>query len=302
MEYVIQTRDLTKAYGGILAVSHVDINVKKGDIYGFIGKNGAGKTTFLRMILGLAAPTSGEIVLFESKDLGEQRNKIGSIIETPALFPFMTASENMEAQRRLVPGATKEDAVSLIKLVGLDNDKKKKVKNYSLGMKQRLGIALALLGKPEVLLLDEPDNGLDPMGIIEIRELILKLNKENGITILISSHILGELSKLATRYGIIDKGVLIKEFTNAEIDTGNNRFIRIKTAEQQKVIEILKQLTTSDKIIIRDQNTILLYDYVDRSAQVNRELALQGVCVEEISVQGEDLESFFVETMGGMKV
>ena len=199
MEYVIQTRDLTKAYGGILAVSHVDINVKKGDIYGFIGKNGAGKTTFLRMILGLAAPTSGEIVLFESKDLGEQRNKIGSIIETPALFPFMTASENMEAQRRLVPGATKEDAVSLIKLVGLDNDKKKKVKNYSLGMKQRLGIALALLGKPEVLLLDEPVNGLDPMGIIEIRELILKLNKENGITILISSHILGELSKLATR-------------------------------------------------------------------------------------------------------
>lgn len=217
MESVLKTAGLTKVYGGHQAVSNVNMNVQQGDIYGFIGRNGAGKTTLIRMVVGLAAPSTGSLELFGSTNLSEGRKRIGTVIESPAVFPHMTARQNLEVQGRMMGIKDKRVINDTLLTVGLDPQNKKKVKNFSLGMKQRLAIAIALVGSPDFLCLDEPINGLDPTGIIEIRELIRRLNQERGITVLISSHILGELSKLATRFGIIENGVLIHEFTSKEL-------------------------------------------------------------------------------------
>ena len=218
MDYVLQTYDLTKNFRNKPAVNKVNMNVKKGEIYGFIGKNGAGKTTLIRMVAGLAKPTEGSIKLFNSNNLDEQRVKTGTLIENPAIYPNLTAKQNLYYYCRLLgidPSATID---STLALVGLSDTGKKKAKNFSLGMKQRLAIAIALLGDPEFLMLDEPINGLDPSGIREVRELVLRLNKERNITILISSHILGELSKIATCYGIINNGILVDEFSKEELE------------------------------------------------------------------------------------
>lgn len=217
MESILKTTGLTKVYGGHQAVSNVSMNVHKGDIYGFIGRNGAGKTTLIRMAVGLAAPSAGSIELFGSSDLSKGRKRIGTVIESPAVFPHMTARQNLEVQCRMMGIKDKSVVNDTLLTVGLDPQDKKKARNFSLGMKQRLAIAIALIGSPDLLCLDEPINGLDPTGIIEIRELIQKLNEERGITVLISSHILGELSKLATRFGIIENGMLIQEFTAEEL-------------------------------------------------------------------------------------
>ena len=214
MEYVLQTNGLTKFFGRKAAVNGINLNVRKGDIYGFIGRNGAGKTTLIRLVAGLASPTKGTIKLFEEDDLASQRSKTGTMIENPAVFPHMTARQNFQYYSLLLgldPTTTVND---MLTLVGLQFTGKKKAKNFSLGMKQRLAIGISLLGDPEFLMLDEPINGLDPTGIKEIRELVLKLNQERNITILISSHILGELSKIANRYGVINNGVMVTEFTN----------------------------------------------------------------------------------------
>lgn len=216
MGIILKTNHLTKHYSHRTVVSDLSMTIHEGDIYGFIGKNGAGKTTLIRMIAGLAAPDDGDMLLFDSPDLLKGRAQIGTVIESPALYPGMTARQNMIVQSKLL-GADLSQIDPILLLVGLDDTGKKKVKQFSLGMRQRLAIALALIGKPKFLLLDEPTNGLDPEGIREIRELILKLNKELKITVLISSHILGELSKFATRYGIIHQGKLLEEFTEAEL-------------------------------------------------------------------------------------
>lgn len=216
MSVILRTNHVTKRYGSRPVVSDLSMTIHKGDIYGFIGKNGAGKTTLIRMITGLAAPSDGNMLLFGKPDLLEGRKKIGTVIESPAFYPGMTARENLTAQCRL-QGEDSAQVDEILALVGLDDTGKKKARNFSLGMRQRLAIAIALIGTPELLILDEPTNGLDPEGIKEIRELILKLNKEKDITVLISSHILGELSKFATRYGIIHQGRLIEEFTEDEL-------------------------------------------------------------------------------------
>lgn len=216
MSVILRTNHLTKHYGHHTAVHDLSMTIHQGDIYGFIGKNGAGKTTLIRIIAGLAAPDDGQILLFGKPDLLKGRKRIGTVIESPALYPGMTARENMIAQCKL-QNADLSQIEPILKLVGLHDTGKKKAKQFSLGMKQRLAIGLALIGNPEFLLLDEPTNGLDPEGIREIRELILKLNKDRKITVLISSHILGELSKLATRYGIIHEGRLLEEFTENEL-------------------------------------------------------------------------------------
>ncbi|WP_049727628.1 ABC transporter ATP-binding protein [Dorea sp. D27] len=216
MSVILRTNHVTKRYGSRPVVSDLSMTIHRGDIYGFIGKNGAGKTTLIRMITGLAAPSDGNMLLFGKPDLLEGRRKIGTVIESPAFYPGMTAQENLIAQCRL-QGEDPAQADEILALVGLDDTGRKKAKNFSLGMRQRLAIAIALIGSPELLILDEPTNGLDPEGIKEIRELILKLNKERDITVLISSHILGELSKFATRYGIIHQGRLIEEFTEDEL-------------------------------------------------------------------------------------
>ena len=221
MSYVLSTDNLTKVYHGFKAVNTINIHVEEGDIYGFIGRNGAGKTTTLKMISGLASPTSGSFSLFEVpfEELNAQKvfARVGNLIEEPGLYPDMTAFDNIYLKCICAGIKDKNYAMEILELVDLDRTGKKKVKGFSLGMRQRLGIALAMVGDPKLLILDEPINGLDPQGILEIRETILKLNKERKITFIISSHILGELSKMATRYGIIDKGRLLKELSAEEL-------------------------------------------------------------------------------------
>lgn len=225
-QVILKTNHLTKRYGHRAVVENLSMTIYKGDIYGFIGKNGAGKTTLIRMVTGLATPSDGSIRLFGSGSLLEGRRRIGTVIEAPAFYPGMTAYENIIAFSKLQGLHDFSHAEYLLELVGLSHTGKKKCRNFSLGMKQRLAIAIALIGDPELLILDEPTNGLDPEGMKEVRDLILKLNQEKGITVLVSSHILGELSKFATRYGIIHHGKLIDEFTEEDLwrrCTGNGR-------------------------------------------------------------------------------
>jgi ABC-2 type transport system ATP-binding protein len=217
-EFVVQTKDLCKTFAGKNAVNHVNITIRRGDIYGFIGENGAGKTTFMRMLCGLAKPSGGVIRLFEREDLEKQRRRIGCTIENPALYPAMTAAENLEVYRILLGLPDKNIVPELLDFVGLAASGKKKTKDFSMGMKQRLMIAVAMIGNPEFLVLDEPMNGLDPMGIKEVRDLLLRLNKEKKLTILISSHILDELSRMVTCYGVIHQGNLIDEFSAEELE------------------------------------------------------------------------------------
>jgi ABC-2 type transport system ATP-binding protein len=222
MEYVLQTHGLTKQYKHFQALSGLSMHVPKGAIYGFVGKNGAGKTTLIRLICGLQEPTAGDFTLYgiqnSTRDIVKSRRRMGAVVETPSIYLDMTAEENLKQQYLILGLPSYEGIQELLKLVGLENTGRKKAKHFSLGMKQRLGIAVALCGDPDFLVLDEPVNGLDPQGIVEIRELILKLNRERQITVLISSHILDELSKLATHYGIIDGGHMVKELSAEELD------------------------------------------------------------------------------------
>ncbi|WP_310603281.1 ABC transporter ATP-binding protein [Anaerosporobacter sp.] len=298
MDYILQTNNLTKIYSKKSVVSNVNMNIKRGDIYGFIGKNGAGKTTLIRMVVGLALPTQGDVELFGSTELNVQRKRIGTTIENPALYPNMTARENLEYYVRLY-GVPEKDAIDeMLKLVGLEDTGKKKSKNFSLGMKQRLAIAIALLGNPDFLLLDEPMNGLDPFGIKEMRELLLELNKK-GITILISSHILGELSKIATRYGIINNGVLVDEFTKDELAERCRRCIKIKVDDTQRATTIIEEKFGTTEFDVLPDNIIRIFSHVDKVSEVNRQLVLGDVAVERIATAGQDLEGYFVELMEG---
>lgn len=293
MEYVLQTRGLSKKFGRKMAVCGINMNVRKGDIYGFIGRNGAGKTTFIRMISGLARPTSGSISLFESGDIDRQRHRLGTMIENPAVFPHMTARDNLKYYCKLL--SVSESIIDdMLALVGLADTGKKKAKDFSLGMKQRLAISIALLGEPEFLLLDEPINGLDPAGIKEIRELILKLNKERNITILVSSHILGELSKIATRYGVINNGIMVDEFTNEELLARCDGKLEYKVDNAEQAAAILGSLVEPSSITVVDSNTIHISKDLDKAAVFTSELARNGVMVSSCSVIGQDLEAYFM--------
>jgi ABC-2 type transport system ATP-binding protein len=297
MEYVLQTNGLTKKFGSKTAVNEVNLNVKRGDIYGFIGRNGAGKTTLIRMISGLANPTGGNIRLFERDDLDVQRHKTGTMIENPAVFPYMTARQNLHYYCKLLglnPATTVDE---MLALVGLQDTGKKKAKNFSLGMKQRLAIAIALLDNPEFLMLDEPINGLDPTGIKEIRELVLKLNKEKNITILISSHILGELSKIANRYGVINNGIMVDEFTNEELESRCVAELEIKVDNIQLTENILKDSLGITAYHVLDNNTIRILKDLDKVGQINTELAKNGVVIFASAIVGQDLEAYFMQLM-----
>ena len=295
-EYVLETNNLTKTYGRKNALSDVSLRIRKSDIYGFIGRNGAGKTTAIKLIAGLTKPTSGEIKLFEDLNLSEGRKKIGVVIENPAFYPYMTARQNIEVQRIMkgIEDATITD--ELLKVVGLSEAENKKAKNFSLGMKQRLGIALALVGDPEFLILDEPINGLDPTGIREIRELIIKLNQEAGITVLISSHILGELSKMCTAYGVINEGKLVAQMTSDELKSQVRSFTKLTVNNPDRAIEILNnELDILDLKV--DKNIIYIYDSVDRSGEVNSVLAKNDIIVESISKEEGSYEDYFIKLM-----
>lgn len=297
-EYVLETESLTKTYRGKNAVDHIDLKIRKGDIYGFIGKNGAGKTTTIKMIAGLNRPTSGSVKLFGSDNLQEDRRKIGTVIETPAIYPYLSARQNIEVQRILKGVSDKSVTDDLINIVGLKNAGKKKAKNFSLGMKQRLAIALSLVGDPEFLLLDEPINGLDPTGIKDIRELILKLNKEAGITILISSHILGELARISTAYGVISEGAMTAQFTSEELKERVKPSLTITVDDPGKTVDILENAVGIKDFEV-NENCIHIYEMLDKSSQINAVLEQSGVVVHSLSKEQGDYENYFIKLMEG---
>ena len=294
---VLKTYNITKKYGEQLAVDNVNMTIKKGDIYGFIGQNGAGKTTLIRLITGLIHKSGGEIELLganEENELNKARTMVGSLIETPSFYTNMTARENLEVSRlvRNIPGKKCIDEV--LELVGLKDVEKKKVKNFSLGMRQRLGIANALMGNPKLLILDEPINGLDPMGIVEIRELLKKINKEKDMTILISSHILSELSELATTYGIISNGKLIEEITAKQLSEKCRQYIDLRVDDTARAVILLeRELGISDYEVLEDSN-IKVFSNLDNVGEINSLLSRSGIIVESISVKGENLEEYFM--------
>ena len=299
MEYALTTKDLTKVYGKKAAVDKLNLKVRKGDIYGFIGKNGAGKSTTIKMVVGLARPTKGTVDLFEGESLKVGRAKSGTVIEYPALYPYMTARQNLEAQRILLGVKDKSVVDEVLEIVGLTGTGRKKAKNFSLGMKQRLAIALALIDEPEFLYLDEPINGLDPMGIKDMRDLLLKLNKGLGITILISSHILGELVKIATAYGVIDAGKLVAQFSADELKSRVRPKLKVKTNDNLRACDIFKSKFGITECSMEDDGTICIFDHLDESGKINSFLAENDIIVESISKDEGDYESYFIELMGG---
>ena len=297
-ENVVEINNLCKTYKDTKAVAHVNMTIKKGDIYGFIGRNGAGKSTTLKMIVGLIFPTSGQIKLF-----GESRNKftdrrIGSLIENPGLYPNLSAYDNMELKAIALGLKDKEKIIELLNLVKLDYKSKKIVKKFSLGMKQRLAIALALLGNPDLLILDEPINGLDPEGIRQIREVIQYLNENKKMTIIISSHILGELSKIATRYGIIRDGQMIEEISAKELDQKCRDYLLLKVEQVEKAIPLLENDLGIYDYIVHENNEIRIWDNIE-SSKINLVLTKHNIKINQIYYQKQDLESYFLEKIGG---
>ncbi len=297
-EYVLRTTKLTKTYGKHKAVNAVDMHVRKGDIYGFIGKNGAGKSTFMKMVAGLASPDEGEIELFGSHDVEKQRMRVGSLIETPGLYYQMTAAENLEVLRRAYGITDKGIIEQMLVLMGLEDTGKKKVGKFSMGMKQRLGIAAALLRSPDFLILDEPINGLDPQGIRQIRELLVRLNREKNITMMISSHILGELSKIATAYGVIRDGELVEEFDTAELDRRCRRCRKLVVDNVEKAVNVLEEELHMKEFDVPDTSVIRIFERLDDISEINHRLLSAGVEINESYLVGQDLESYFMELTG----
>jgi ABC-2 type transport system ATP-binding protein len=301
-EYVLETKNLTKTYHGSKVLQDVSIRLEAGKIYGLIGRNGAGKTTLMRLVSGLAFPTEGSIELFGKGDkfsLQQERRRLGCMIEYPSFIPYLSAEENLNYHRiiRGVPSITiiKE----LLELVGLSNTGKKKAKNFSLGMKQRLGIAISLLSDPEILILDEPINGLDPIGVVEIRKLLIKLCEERQITIIISSHNLPELYQLATDYIIIHQGQIKQSLTLEELDEKCRHHFLIGCDQPEKLVSILEmELHTSNYKVMPDK-TVKLYDFLESKDLVAKTMHDKGILVNNFSIQGDTLEDYFISVIGG---
>ena len=300
MDYVLKTNNICKKYRNYKALNGLTMNVPKGSIYGFVGRNGAGKTTLIRMICGIQFPTSGGFELYgvnnSDNKISEIRRRIGAVVETPSVITYLTARENLEIQYDIMGLPDYSDIDQLLELVGLNNTGSKLVKNFSLGMRQRLGIAVSLCGSPDFLVLDEPINGLDPQGIIEMRELILKLNREKNITILISSHILDELSKIATHYGFINNGQIVREMSAEELQNECRKCIRIKVTDTSVLTRVLDEMGMDYKVI--DKENADIYGSPDIT-----DLALslwEGKCrIITVSEHDEDLEGFFISLVGG---
>lgn len=299
---LVQTQNLNKRYRDTLVLDNVNLSIEKGKIYALIGQNGAGKTTLIRILTGLSFQSSGEVELFSKKgikELEKQRKRIGSLIEGPTLYSSMTAYENLEAERICRGIPNKENIEKVLKLVGMDKVGRKKVKNFSLGMRQRLGIAMALLNNPELLILDEPINGLDPMGIIEIRDLIQNLNEKKGITIIISSHILSELYQLATNYIIIDKGRILENINLEQLDEKCKKHIAIKVNDVPLATTVIENNLNTSNFKIMDDGTIKLYDHLDKVSEVSSMLSKNGLIIMQITILGDSLEDYFVQLVGG---
>lgn len=300
---LIEIDNLTKKYNNCIALDKVHIKLEKGEIYGLVGKNGAGKTTLMRMIAGLSIPTSGHIILFgQSKGKGLQiaRKKIGCMIENPSIVPYLTGKENLQLQQRL-RGIKKSNCEVELKLVGLSAKDKKKAKDYSLGMKQRLGIAIALLGNPEVVILDEPINGLDPVGVTEIRDLLINLCKNRNLTILVSSHNLPEMNQVATQYIFIDNGKIIKAMSTEQLDRESRHHLLIGCNQMTNLTEVLKNVLHTNNFKVFSDDKIMLYDFLDNIEHVSKMLIENGIVATTFYYQEETLENYFLTLIGGGK-
>lgn len=300
MEYILTTDALSKQYRHFKALSGLTMHVPKGSIYGFVGKNGAGKTTLIRLICGLQEPSSGGFTLYgipnTSRNITKARRRMGAVVETPSIYLDMTAVENIRQQYRVLGRPSDEGIEALLELVGLSGTGKKKAKNFSLGMRQRLGIAVALAGDPDFLVLDEPVNGLDPQGIVEMRELILKLNREKNITVLISSHILDELGRLATHYGFIDSGRMVKELSADELEAACRKCIRLSVSDTLALARVLDSMGLEYKILSDTQADV--YGEVGVT-DLTMALMEQGCRVTSMQEKDESLESYYINLVGG---
>ena len=299
MNYLVETTDLTKKYGVKKALDNVSIHVAQGDIYGLVGRNGAGKTTLMKIICGLAHQSGGDYSIFGKKgsELGPIASRRGMLIENPGYFGEYDAEMNLRIKCRLAGVPDKEETDRLIGLAGLKDAGRKKVKNYSLGMKQRLGIALALVGNPDIVVLDEPINGLDPQGIVEVRNLIQKLNRENGTTFIISSHILDELSKTATRYGIIDRGLLLEECSADALNEKCESKIELVCDSPAAAAAVLEKIGFS-KIKVLDDGRINIYEQFERTGDITLALASEKITTYEIVRQTGSVESYYLSLVG----
>ena len=301
-EVILETKNLTKKYNSSSAVSNVNLELKQGEIYGLVGKNGAGKTTLLRMLTGQAFATEGTISLFDESSqegLNKGRKRIGAIIETPSFYAYMSAAQNLEYYRvqRGIPG--KHCVREALEEVGLSDTGNKKFKSFSLGMKQRLGLALALMNNPEVLLLDEPINGLDPFGIVEIRNLLIKLNQEKNITILISSHILSELSNLVTYYGFIDSGKMLKQISAEDLSKECNKYLDVKVDKIELMTALLEKKLGCTSYKVTPDYSIHIYDYLDKPSVISELAVSNGVALNQLMVRDINLENYFIQLVGG---
>lgn len=299
-ETILKAANVSKVYGKHKALDKVSIEIKRGMIYGLIGENGAGKSTFMRTVMGLISIDSGEMELFGQsgvKGLQRARRKMGQSIETPALYPELTARENLRVQAAN-GGVSEREMDALLQLMNLSNTGKKRTKNFSLGMRQRLAIASTLITNPEFLILDEPTNGLDPSGIVEMREIIQRLVTERGITVLLSSHLLDELSQVATHYGILHDGKLISEFSREELAKETRQYIELETTEVEKAIVVLDELGIKDYTVM-NRTEINIYEQLDEVATINRSLVLANVNVSRIGTTRQKLEDYFLQLTGG---
>ncbi|MEI4802908.1 ATP-binding cassette domain-containing protein [Bacillus sp. FJAT-51639] len=302
MEYVIKINKLSKMFKGTETVSNVNMKINRGEIYGFLGPNGAGKTTIMKMILNLVKPSSGEIIVLNQTVLPtsyQYLEKIGSIIEYPVFYDRLTAKENLDFHCEYIGYHDKRAVGEALEIVGLKEVANKKIHEFSLGMKQRLGIARAIVTKPEILILDEPINGLDPIGIKDIRELLLLLKEEYGITILISSHIVSEIESIADTIGIINQGKLLKEVKMEEIRKENIEYLEIEVDNLKKTIQVLEDTLGIKKYEIVDQNTIRIFEQAISQYQINKELILNDVIVKRIERKQHNLEEYFLNLING---
>lgn len=301
-DIVLKTKNITKKYRKHIAVNNVNLEIEQGEIYGLIGKNGAGKTTLLRMITGLTMPSNGEIELFgetsESK-LNKSRMRTGSIIETPCFFPYLSAEKNLEYYRIQRGIVEKNIVADTLRKVNLHDTGNKKFKNFSLGMKQRLGLALAIMASPDMLILDEPINGLDPTGIVEFREILLKLNREKGVTIIISSHILSELSQMATSYGFIHNGELMEQISAKDLEDKCKSFLSVKVDNTEKATVIIEEKLNCNKYDVRNGNEIRIYELINKPEILAEALISNGVKLYSLNQNSANLEDYFINLIGG---
>ncbi len=302
MEYVLRTHQLCKQYHGKAAVKNINMNIKAGDIYGFLGQNGAGKTTTMRMIMGLIKPTSGSVELFgadASDDMSRFFERIGSVIEYPGFYPNLSGLENLEIHRQFMGMGNKECIEDALRTVGMLEVKNQRVKSYSLGMKQRLGLARAMLHHPELLILDEPTNGLDPAGMKEMRQLFLNLSKQRGITFLISSHLLREVEQIANRIGIIHQGSLIEELDSEALRNKTRTCLEIHVTDEKCAAFVFEQELGTKDYRILGNGVLRLYKYLEQPETVNSCLLSKGIGVKAITLSGDNLEEYFLKLTGG---